>query len=90
VHVDTELAHDQLVNSRLAYVSISRERYDAQIYTNDEDRLGEGLSRDVSKESAIETGYEPGVQDQGHASANAARESVSEPRGNSERYGMGH
>jgi len=35
VHVDTEQAHDQLVNSRLAYVSVSRGRYDAQIYTND-------------------------------------------------------
>jgi len=34
VHVDTEQAHDQLVNSRLAYVSVSRGRYDAQIYTN--------------------------------------------------------
>jgi ATP-dependent exoDNAse (exonuclease V) alpha subunit len=34
VHVDTEQAHDQLVNSRLAYVSVSRGRFDAQIYTN--------------------------------------------------------
>ncbi|MGO8790165.1 MAG: hypothetical protein ACLQVL_22665 [Terriglobia bacterium] len=33
VHVDTEQAHDQLVNSRLGYVSVSRGRYDAQIYT---------------------------------------------------------
>jgi hypothetical protein len=30
VHVDTEQAHDQLVNSRLADVSVSRGRYDAQ------------------------------------------------------------
>jgi hypothetical protein len=90
IHMDTEQAHEQLINSRLAYVSVSRGRYDAQIYTNDADRLGEGLSRDVSKESAIETGYEAGVQDQGHATANAARESVSEPHGNSEGYGMGH
>jgi ATP-dependent exoDNAse (exonuclease V) alpha subunit len=33
VHVDTEQAHDQLVNSRLGYVSVLRGRYDAQIYT---------------------------------------------------------
>jgi ATP-dependent exoDNAse (exonuclease V) alpha subunit len=31
VHVDTEQAHDQLVNSRLAYVSVSRGRYDAHL-----------------------------------------------------------
>ena len=54
VHVDTEQAHDQLVNSRLAYVSVSRGRYDAQIYTNGAQKLGEELSRDVSKESALE------------------------------------
>jgi ATP-dependent exoDNAse (exonuclease V) alpha subunit len=29
VHVDTKQAHDQLVNSRLAYVSVSRGRYAA-------------------------------------------------------------
>jgi hypothetical protein len=45
---------DELVNSRLAYVSVSRGRYDAQIYTNDAGKLGEELSRDVSKQSAIE------------------------------------
>ena len=53
VHVDTEQAHDQLVNSRLAYVSISRGRYDAQIYTNDAEKLGEELSRDDSKQSVF-------------------------------------
>jgi hypothetical protein len=31
--MDTEQAHEQLVNSRLAYVSVSRGRYDAQIHT---------------------------------------------------------
>ena len=60
MHVDTEQAHDQLVNSRLAYVPVSRGRYDAQMHTNDAGKLGEGLSRDVSKESALETGHEKG------------------------------
>jgi ATP-dependent exoDNAse (exonuclease V) alpha subunit len=54
VHVDTEHVSEQLVNRRLAYVAVSRARYDAQIYTNDRSRLGEALSRDVSHRSAIE------------------------------------
>ncbi|MGO8787209.1 MAG: hypothetical protein ACLQVL_07475 [Terriglobia bacterium] len=45
---------DEPVYSRLAYVSISRGRYDAQIYTNGAEKLGEELSRDVSKRSAME------------------------------------
>ena len=90
VHVDTEQAHDQLVNSRLAYVSVSRGRCDAQIYTNDAQKLGEELSRDVSKQSAMETGHGVGGQDQGHATENAAHESVSESHDHSEGYGMGH
>ncbi len=53
VHVDTENTHEQLVNSRLAYVAVSRGRYDAQIFTNDAQQLGNELSHDVSKHSAI-------------------------------------
>ena len=54
VHVDTENAHEQLINSRLAYVSVSRGRYDAQIFTNDADKLGDELSREVSHAAALE------------------------------------
>jgi conjugative relaxase-like TrwC/TraI family protein len=54
VHVDTTLAGESLVNRRLAYVAVSRGRYDAQIYTDDKARLGEALSRDVSHESALD------------------------------------
>jgi len=54
VHVDTEQAGEKLVNRRLAYVAISRGRYDAQIYTNDKGHLAEQLSRDASHQSAIE------------------------------------
>ena len=54
VHIDLERAGEQLVNRRLAYVAISRGRYDAQIYTNDKASLAEALSRDVSHRSAIE------------------------------------
>ncbi len=54
VHIDTEQAGEKLVNQRLAYVAVSRGRYDAQIYTNDASKLGESLSRDVSKTVALE------------------------------------
>ncbi len=78
VHVDTEHAHEQLINSRLAYVSVSRGRYDAQIYTNDAEKLGEELNRDVSKQSALESELEMDGRDQGHATENAEHQSVSE------------
>ena len=54
VHIDTDRAGEQLVNRRLAYVAVSRGRYDAQIYTNDKSQLAETLSRDVSHRSAID------------------------------------
>jgi hypothetical protein len=54
IHVDTAQAGKKLVNRRLAYVAISRGRYDAQIYTNDKAQLAGGLDRDVSHRSAME------------------------------------
>jgi conjugative relaxase-like TrwC/TraI family protein len=51
IHVDTEKG-EQLVNSRMAYVSVSRGRYDAEIYTNDKTELAHHLSRDVSQRTA--------------------------------------
>ena len=53
IHVDTEQSGEKLVNRRLAYVAISRGRYDAQLYTNDAMRLGEALSRDIAKPTAL-------------------------------------
>ena len=58
IHVDTE-AGEKLVNRRMAYVAVSRGRYDAQIYTNDKTQLADGLGRDVSHRSAIEPSPEP-------------------------------
>ena len=52
IHVDTEESV-HLVNSRMAYVAVSRGRYDAQIYTNDKSELAQHLSRDVSHHTAI-------------------------------------
>jgi conjugative relaxase-like TrwC/TraI family protein len=53
IHVETDNAHEKLVNSRLAYVAISRGRLDAQIYTNSAADLGSRLSRSISKEAAF-------------------------------------
>jgi hypothetical protein len=66
VHVDTERGGEHLINRRLAYVALSRGRYDAQLYTNDRVQLAEGLGRDVSHRSAIEPGRaaESGTQKQ--------------------------
>jgi conjugative relaxase-like TrwC/TraI family protein len=57
VHVDTEKG-EQLINTRLAYVSVSRARYDAEIYTNDQGELAHHLSREVSQRSAVDPGQE--------------------------------
>jgi len=78
IHVDTEQAHEQLVNSRLAYVSVSRARHDAQIYTNDAGKLGDELSRDVSKQSAMEAAHQMPGEDHGHTVEHAEHQSASE------------
>lgn len=59
VHVETERASEQLVNRRLAYVAMSRGRYDAQIYTDDKTKLVSRLEREVSHRSALERGQAP-------------------------------
>ncbi|HYT76720.1 MAG TPA: ATP-binding domain-containing protein [Vicinamibacterales bacterium] len=56
IDVDTATLGPQLVNRRLAYVAVSRGRYDAQIYTNDVAELPQALSRDIAHRSAIEPG----------------------------------
>jgi ribosomal protein S4E len=58
VHVDTEQAGEKLVNRRLAYVAVSRGRYDAELYTNDKSHLTEQLAREVSHRTATEPSRE--------------------------------
>src|SRR5438309_194227 len=58
VHIDTEQAGEKLVNRRLAYVAVSRGRYDAHLYTDDKGHLAEQLSRAVSHRSAMEPSRE--------------------------------
>ena len=53
VNMNTDV-HPELINSRFAYVSVSRASHDAQIYTNDVGFLAASLSQDVSKPSAID------------------------------------
>jgi len=52
IHIDTELGARDLINNRMAYVSVSRGAHDAQIFASDRDKLPEVLSRDVSHQSA--------------------------------------
>jgi conjugative relaxase-like TrwC/TraI family protein len=54
IHVDTELGAKDLLNSRMAYVAVSRGAHDARIFTNNATALGHKLSRDVSHAPAIQ------------------------------------
>jgi hypothetical protein len=64
VNMDTK-AHPELINTRFAYVSVSRAREDARIYTNDATTLAERLSTDISKASAVEVAR-PNSETQAH------------------------
>lgn len=94
VHVDTEAAHENLVNSRLAYVSVSRARDEAQIFTNDAASLSEAFSREVSKASALEAETnsdakrsEEHANEQDHAPHESAQSQVE--REQAEEHGVG-
>jgi ATP-dependent exoDNAse (exonuclease V) alpha subunit len=52
IHVDTELAAKGLLNTRMAYVSVSRGALDARLFTNDRQSLPAALGHDVSKQIA--------------------------------------
>ncbi|MGH9590559.1 MAG: hypothetical protein ACRD25_09195 [Terracidiphilus sp.] len=54
IHVDTEQAPGELVNSHMAYVSVSRAQFDVQMDTSDAKALGYNLSRDVSHPISIQ------------------------------------
>jgi hypothetical protein len=71
VNMDTNV-HPVLINTRFAYVSVSRASEDAQIYTNDIAVLRERLSTDVTKTSAIDlqkSQVEPVHNQQAHTKA---------------------
>jgi conjugative relaxase-like TrwC/TraI family protein len=52
-NIDTE-AQRGLINTRLAYVAISRASEDARVYTNDAGTLSQKLAADVSKTTAVD------------------------------------
>ena len=52
IHLDTELAAKDLLNNRMAYVSVSRGAFDAQLFTNDREKLPTALGRDISRQTA--------------------------------------
>jgi ATP-dependent exoDNAse (exonuclease V) alpha subunit len=82
IHADTDKS-ELLVNSRFAYVSVSRGQYDVHIYTNDDSQLARNLSRDNSQRTATEIherqpispknepdsgrGERPAQEEQGHS-----------------------
>ncbi len=47
-------AHPELLNARFAYVSVSRARLDAEIFTDNAEALGPRLSAELGKSSAVE------------------------------------
>ncbi len=51
-NIDTDSSRT-LINTRLAYVAISRASEDARIYTNNAETLGKRLSTDVTKTAAL-------------------------------------
>jgi conjugative relaxase-like TrwC/TraI family protein len=75
IHVDTDKSQ-LLVNSRFAYVSVSRAQQDAQIYTNDRSELGSSLSRQVSHESALQPDKDAAQRLDPTAAQHAAHEQV--------------
>ncbi len=79
VNMDTEV-HPELINSRFAYVSVSRASHDAQIYTNDAASLTARLTHDVSKASAVT------FSNSQNPSANVKLEQAATPKGS---YGIG-
>jgi len=54
VNIDTTV-HPELINSRFAYVSVSRAAQDAQLYTDSAVSLAPSLSHAVTKSSALST-----------------------------------
>jgi len=52
VNEGTVTPSKDLLNSRMAYVSVSRGAHDAQLFTNDREKLPAALGHDVSQQSA--------------------------------------
>ncbi len=53
INVDTSV-HPELINSRFAYVAVSRGSEDARLFTNNAAAMSRMLSQDSGKSSALE------------------------------------
>jgi conjugative relaxase-like TrwC/TraI family protein len=60
IHADTSV-HPDLLSSRFGYVAVSRASHEATIFTDDVTRLGQQLSTEVSKTSALEISHAPAI-----------------------------
>jgi hypothetical protein len=56
-------SHPDLINSRIAYVSVYRASLDADVYTNDTASLVPSLSCDASETSSLEMGQVPSMSE---------------------------
>jgi len=84
--VDSSQAHGELLNSRMAYVSVSRAEFDVQMYTNDAKTLGNMLSRDVSHPSAMQQGIHDELAGMKIGPQSVAKEVIQQDFG----MGLGH
>ena len=85
-HIDTDTSRE-LINNRLAYVSVSRATEDARIYTNSADTLGERLASNVSKTAAVNF-QENGLNEQILPSTATSEVTMKTPGFDVEGYGI--
>lgn len=81
IHIDSETAGANLLNSRLAYVAVSRARHDAQIFTNDAESLGMKLDRDHSHSAAFDGGAAKEMPGMEHGQAEPVAQAMEESQG---------
>ena len=60
INADTAV-HPELLSCRFAYVSVSRARLDAEIYTNNAAELAPRLSANVGKSTALDVSQTAGI-----------------------------
>jgi ATP-dependent exoDNAse (exonuclease V) alpha subunit len=60
IHADTSV-HPELLSSRFGYVAVSRASHEATVFTDDVKRLGQQLSTEVNKTSALEIDHSQSI-----------------------------
>jgi conjugative relaxase-like TrwC/TraI family protein len=88
IHADTELGAKDLLNNRMAYVAVSRGAYDAQIFTNDREKLGAALGHDVSHSSAHAPEIKPEQKQEQEQAVTPQRE-IAPEQAQGEDFGLG-